>query len=224
MIALGQTALLVAFVASGYAAFAAVAGSRRDNRAVLRTADLAAVVAVVGLLVVTAVLAVALVTKDFRLAYVVQYSSRSLPWHYSLSALWVGQAGSLLLWASFTGLVTLAFRATARACRVRHEAFGVALAYLWCLVAVLVFAADPLTPSSGLAREGAGLSPLLQHPAMLVHPPVVFLGYAAWAVPFALTLAALAFGRCDTAWLKLVRGWSLFAWSVLSAGILLGAV
>ena len=87
----------------------------------------------------------------------------------------------------------------------------------------MVFAADPMEPSLAPSSDGLGLSPLLQHPAMLVHPPVVFLGYAGWAVPCALTIASLAGGGNDRRWLQQVRPWALFAWAVLGSGILLGA-
>lgn len=76
----------------------------------------------------------------------------------------------------------------------------------------------------GTPREGAGLSPLLQHPAMLIHPPIVFLGYAGWAIPFALALTALVSGQLDQEWAREARPWTLFAWAVLGGGILLGAV
>ena len=121
------------------------------------------------------------------------------PLHHALLALWVGQAGSLLLWAWFAALLFLLFGYWPRQDdrTLRDHAFGIAMAYLCFLVAVMVFAADPVEQSISQPREGVGLSPLLQHPAMLVHPPIVFLGYALWTVPFALVLAALACGRAD---------------------------
>lgn len=91
------------------------------------------------------------------------------------------------------------------------------------LIAMLVFAADPMKASVAERSEGLGLSPLLQHPSMLIHPPVVFLAYAAWGVPFAVAFAALITGRLDRSWLDVVRPWGLFAWTVLGAGLLLGA-
>ena len=102
-------------------------------------------------------------------------------------------------------------------------AFGTQMTYLAFLLAIMVFAADPMAPSLVPGAKGEGLSPLLQHPAMLIHPPIVFLGYAAWGVPFALAAAALISGRLDNAWLQQARPWSLFAWTTLGGGILLGA-
>ena len=106
---------------------------------------------------------------------------------------------------------------------LREPAFAVLMAYQCFLVAIMVFGADPMQPSLAIPRDGDGLSPLLQHPAMLLHPPVVFLGYAGCAIPFALALAALLSGRLDAAWIREARPWAFFAWAVLGIGILLGA-
>jgi cytochrome c-type biogenesis protein CcmF len=221
----GELSLLVAFVGAGFASFALLAGARRGHRGLLRAGVVSAVFSLLGLLVVAAVLAVALATNDFRLAYVAQYSSRLLPWHYSLSALWVGQAGSLLVWAFFSGLVTLVFAwwPTARRSPLRAHALGILMANVCFLVAVMVFAADPMEGSLAAPQDGVGLSPLLQHPAMLIHPPVVFLGYALWTVPLALAISALVMGETGKDWIKQVRPWALAAWAVLGGGIFLGA-
>jgi cytochrome c-type biogenesis protein CcmF len=87
----------------------------------------------------------------------------------------------------------------------------------------MAFGADPMQPSLTIPREGGGLGPLLQHPAMLLHPPVVFLGYAASAIPFALATAALLTGRLDNTWIRDARPWTFFTWAVLGIGILVGA-
>ena len=170
-------------------------------------------------------LAVALLNRDFHFAYVARYCSRSLPWHYALSALWVGQAGSLLLWAWLCGLVSLAFYFAAGRSQssLRIPSTGLLMGFCCFLVTTMVFAADPMAASLAAPRDGAGLSPLLQHPAMMLHPPIVFLGYTLWAIPFALAVAALASGQLDQQWVRLARPWALIAWGVLGSGILLGA-
>jgi cytochrome c-type biogenesis protein CcmF len=240
MTILGQLCLLTAFAGSGYAAFACVAGTWTGRDSLRRGGIWAGLTSVLALTMGMLVLGWALCVKDFDFSYVAQYSSRLLPWYFSLSALWVGQAGSLLLWAWMLGVLSLVFllrsarqtgrgsdRATDVTERLPISAFGLLMGYLCFLVATMVFAADPMQPSVSRASDGSGLSPLLQHPAMLIHPPVVFLGYAAWAIPCALTLAALAEGRgprgLDHGWLQQVRPWALFAWAVLGSGILLGA-
>ncbi len=235
MTMVGQICLLAAFVAVGYAAFACLLGSRWEHRNLLRTGLASAVVGVVALTIVMAVLAWALLVKDFDFHYVAQYSSRLLPWHYSLSALWVGQAGSLLLWTWMLGVLSLSFRfwPWKQPTGLRDPAFGILMAYCGFLTATMVFAADPMEANIAPAEEGAGLSPLLQHPAMLIHPPIVFLGYATWAIPCALAIAALLTPRSralstqqtplNSSWVRIARPWTLLAWTVLGIGILLGA-
>ena len=224
MILVGQVFLLMALVAAGYASYAAFMGSCGEDWRGARRAIGSSIVTVIALTVVMLVLAWALLVKDFTFAYVAQYSNEQLPWQYSLSALWVGQEGSLLLWTWLLGLVVLAFLLHTRrqSPGLRLRALSILMAYVLFLTAIIVFAADPLQQSLTASVEGNGLSPLLMHPAMLIHPPVVFLGYAAWGVPFALALAALSDRHTDTAWLTTARSWAVFAWVILGSGIILG--
>ena len=160
----------------------------------------------------------ALIVGDPSFAYVVEYANRDLPWQYALSAIWAGQAGSLLIWAWFLGLLAAVHRLRPRRepSSLCEPAFALLMAYLAFLTSLMVFGADPMAPSLSSARLGEGLSPLLQHPAMLIHPPIVFLGYAGWAVPFALAMAAMLGGRGDTRWVA--RGPLLGAVCVARAG------
>lgn len=220
----GELCLLTAFVGSGFAAFVFTIPWQRRHRAMQVGAAAAALTAVLALTGAMAILAWALTTKDYRFAYVAQYSSRLLPWQYSLSALWVGQAGSLLLWAWLLGVLSLGLGWSSRqAAGLRAPAFGVLMGCLCFLSVILVFAADPMAGGDAVRQQGAGLSPLLQHPAMLIHPPVIFLGYALWTVPFALAVAALVRGTVGAEWIRHARPWALAAWAVLGVGILLGA-
>jgi cytochrome c-type biogenesis protein CcmF len=221
----GEICLLVAFVTGGLAAAIQLLSLGRSNHRSARLGVILAVICGLTLTAVVGILAYALYVKDFRYAYVASYSSLQLNWMYSVSALWVGQAGSLLLWAWFMVVLALMFglRGSRRSDPLCQTAFGIQLAYVCFLVAIMVFAADPMAPNLSAASEGAGLSPLLQHPAMLIHPPIVFLGYALWTVPFALAMAALLTQRLDLHWVRQARSWALLAWSVLGLGILLGA-
>ena len=221
----GQICLLGAFVGTGYAAIACILGWRNNQRAIRRSGDIAAVASWVALTVTAASLVYGLIVKDFRFAYVAQYSNRLLPWQYSVSSFWVGQAGSLLLWTWFSATLAMIFRFWPRPDKsaIRLPAFGVLMGFCCFLLAVMVFAADPMALSLVEPNDGAGLSPILQHPAMLVHPPIVFLGYSAWAIPCALAITALATGRLSANWAHDARRWALFAWIVLGSGILVGA-
>lgn len=253
---LGEICLLAAFVSVGFAAFACIVGARCRRPGICRAGSIGALMGVGALTAVMAILIWALLVKDFHFNYVAQYSSRLLPWHYSVSALWVGQSGSLLLWAWMLGLLAIFFRfgPSSGLGTLRDPAFGILMGYCLFLVATMVFGADPMEANIAPGGEGAGLSPLLQHPAMLIHPPIVFLGYAVWAVPFALVAATMisssddlfpnadcqmkgpntenqsSYRSVDEAWterasvaVRLARPWSLTAWTVLGAGILLGA-
>ncbi len=186
MTAFGQLCLLTAFVATGYAAFAGFVGWRRQHLWLRRVGAGAGVAGVLAMTAAAAILAVALVVRDFRFAYVAQYSSRSLAWYYALSAFWVGQAGSLLFWAWLVGVLAVVFRfwpgsaaekGTGPICRngpegashkldlspfppPREPAFAVLMAYQCFLAAVMVFGADPMQPSLTVPHDGVGLSPL----------------------------------------------------------------
>jgi cytochrome c-type biogenesis protein CcmF len=220
----GEVCLLTCFVASGYSALLAVLGGVGGNAWRPRLATSTAVVGITALTITLATLAWALVSRDFSYEYVASYSSRLLPWQYRFSALWVGQAGSLLLWAWMMGAMALALRFLPTVDPVLcRTAFGLVMGNVCFLAAVMVFAADPMAPSLVTPTEGTGLSPLLQHPNMLIHPPIVFLAYAAWSVPCALALAALGHGRLDAKWTQMARPWAISAWMLLGVGLLLGA-
>lgn len=218
----GEICLLLAFVGSGYGACACLLAGRAPGLA--RSGIAALVAACLALTGTLLALAVALVRRDFGIEYVAHYTSRTLDWPYALSALWVGQAGSLLLWAWLSGGAMLLFLATTRrAVLLRLPVCGLLAANVCFLIAIMVFAADPMRASLSPRTEGLGLSPLLQHPSMLIHPPVVFLSYALFAVPAALALAALWTGELGTQWTLIARPWALAAWLVLGGGLLLGA-
>jgi cytochrome c-type biogenesis protein CcmF len=221
----GELCLLIAFVASGFAAFACIAGERVRSIKLCRTGLFAAVLSVTALSVCMGVLAWALLAKDFSFHYVASYASQELEPHYALSALWVGQAGSLLLWAWMTGAFVLIFRFSQRRRTgpLPGVATGLGVGYVSFLVAIMVFAADPMKPSIAASGDGNGLSPLLQHPAMMIHPPIVFAGYAASTLPCALALAALVTGRLSLDFASIARPWAIVTWALLGGGILLGA-
>jgi cytochrome c-type biogenesis protein CcmF len=198
-----------------------------------RAALLCGIMAVACLTAAMSILARALLIRDFQYEYVASYSSGLLSWQYALAALWVGQAGSLLLWAWLLSLIALLFRLLpTRDALLREAAFGILLANVLFLISILVFAADPFKPSLGNPSEGLGLSPLLQHPSMMIHPPVTFLAYALWSVPFALAMSGLIYGRLHmvdadlptiATWTEIARPWAMAAWTVLGSGLLLGA-
>jgi len=221
---LGEFCLLGAFVGTAYSALAILLGWASRHEGLRKTGIVAACSSFGALTLTMAILIYGLLVKDFRFAYVQQYSSHQLPWHYSLSSLWVGQAGSLLLWTWFCESLALLFYFSRYrdAGALRTPTLGVLMAFCCFLTTVMVFAADPLVGSLSPTADGVGLSPVLRHPAMLIHPPIVFLGYSLWSIPFALAVTALATGQVDEL-VRAARPWALLGWLVLGAGILVGA-
>ncbi|CAN5533249.1 heme lyase CcmF/NrfE family subunit [soil metagenome] len=169
-------------------------------------------------------LVTALFAHDFSLEYVVSYSSRSLEGPYTLSALWGGMEGSLLLWSllltSFSALALARLRGGDPA--LRSWAGAVLAGIATFFLGLLVLPANPFTTLAEVPADGRGLNPLLQSPGMLLHPPLLYMGFVGFSIPFAFAMGALMSKRLDNAWFTATRRWTLFAWSALSIGIVLG--
>ncbi|MDA8146897.1 MAG: cytochrome c biogenesis protein CcsA, partial [Thermaerobacter sp.] len=165
-----------------------------------------------------------LVTSDFRVAYVVNHTDRSLALPYKLAALWGGDAGSLLFWVWILSLYAAYLAWSARRRELLPQALGVLASIAVFFQVLLVAAAPPFVQLAQAQPDGLGLNPLLENPMMLVHPPTLYLGYVGMAVPFAYGVAALWQRRRDTDWLRLTRRWTVVAWLLLSVGIVLGGM
>ncbi len=221
---LGRAALVVSL---GLAVYALVAGTLAAVTNRRRLADSArnAMLACFGSTVVASiVLALALARHDFTFAYVTAHTSRDLPTMYALSAFWGGQEGSLLLWLLvLTGYGALAVAVNRRLLRdliawVVPVIAGIATFFAFMLVAV----SSPFM-TQPRALDGAGLTPSLQNPYMVAHPPMLYLGYVGLAIPFAFAAGALLSGRTDERWIVATRRWTLGAWMFLGIGQLLGS-
>lgn len=167
----------------------------------------------------------ALVDSDFSLKYVVHYTEAALPMGYKLAAFWAGQEGSILLWAWLLALMSAMAVFAHRFSRVLLDSVFVGtLALLGGFFAMLMFfAASPFALVGEAVADGQGLNPLLQNIGMIAHPPLLFMGYAGFAIPFALLMAGLAGrGKAELP-LAAIRVWMVFSWLFLSIGILLGA-
>jgi cytochrome c-type biogenesis protein CcmF len=221
---LGRAALVVSF---GLALYALVAGTAAALGKQRRLADSArnALVACFGATAVAAVvLALALVRHDFSFAYVAAHTSRNLSTVYALSAFWGGQEGSLLLWLLvLSGYGALAVLMNRRLLRdlivwVVPIVGGISAFFAFVLVAV----SSPFRTQVP-ALDGAGLTPSLQNPYMVAHPPMLYLGYVGLTIPFAFGAAALLSGHTDERWIVATRRWTLAAWMFLGFGQILGA-
>jgi cytochrome c-type biogenesis protein CcmF len=182
------------------------------------------VLAAVALLV-SLVLVYALAIRDFSFVYVRDYTDTFLPLFYAVTAFWAGQDGSFLFWYAAVAVMGMVVART-EGYRSLSEP-GKVLFWLFYLAVELFFLYALTGPSNPFLRldpvpkQGNGLNPLLQNPGMIFHPPLLFLGYAAYTVPACMAVAGALAG--DRGWLSAMRNWNLMAWSFLSAGIALGA-
>ena len=224
---LGQFALRLGLFLSGYAILADLLGRWRNRDELLVSARNATIGCLLCLTVAAAALWALLVRGDFAVSYVAEHTARALPLVYKLTAFWAGASGSLLLWLWLqTAFIVFAFSRCSggleRFCAGARAAANFVAVFFFL---VLIFDKDPFGASVTTPADGAGLNPLLQHPAMVLHPPALFLGYAAFAVPYAWAFSTLK--REDSSGAPVLfdraRNWSLFAWVFLTIGIGLGA-
>jgi cytochrome c-type biogenesis protein CcmF len=224
VIELGRAALALALLAALYAPVAALIGRNGDRRWV--DSSRRAVYALCALLTLcVVVLEAAFLRNDFSFQLVADHSSTTTPFYYRLTSMWSSQAGSLLLWA---WVLSIASSAVLFATRNRlRELVPYATAVLMGIgaffVGLALFASNPFEHLSPAPLEGAGLNPLLRHPAMLMHPPMLYSGYVFFSVPFAFAIGALITRRLDASWIRTTRRFALIAWTFLSIGIVLGA-
>jgi cytochrome c-type biogenesis protein CcmF len=184
-----------------------------------------------------------LATSHYELKYVYSVTSNSMPMYLRITALWGGQAGSLLFWSwlmsAFASAVTL--RKWERDREFLPWVIVVSSVTLAFFLALTIFFENPFarwwqTTSGEVAAmfrpagatlltpsDGMGLNPLLRHPGMIIHPPMLYLGFVSFVIPYAFAIAALVTGRTDDRWIRLTRRWTLVAWLFLSLGLVLGA-
>src|ERR687895_60086 len=224
MAELGRAALVVTLGLTVYALVAGASAAYLGRRRLALSAQNALVAAFGSTLVAAGVLLAALLRNDFSFTYVAQTTSEALPTAYTISAFWGGQEGSLLLWLLvLTGFGAAAVRLNrgwARDLVVWVVPVFAAVAVFFSFLVVRV--ASPFVTQAA-PIDGAGMTPSLQNPYMLAHPPLLYLGYVGLTVPFAFAIAALVSGRLDERWLVATRRWTLLAWTALGIGQLLGA-
>src|SRR4026209_1593500 len=224
MTLLGQFALWAAFVLGIWCVVLSFSG-RWQGRPDLSTTVVRSIYAILGCLVVASLsLWKGLISHDFNMEYVAAYTSRNLPSAYIFSAFWAGQQGSLLFWA----VVLSIFASAAQLLTPRRFAYlmpyvaGVTAAVITFFVSVMIFAADPFERLAFTPADGRGLNPQLQNIGMVIHPPMLYLGYISITIPFAFAIAAPLSRRLDTGWIQAIRKWTLVSWLFLSIGITLG--
>ena len=220
----GTLCLFLALAASGWAVIASLNGWRARLGELVLSAERAVYATWALVLLSVLSLEYCIFTDQFGLEYVASYSNRALPKIYKFTALWGGQAGSLLFWEliliSYASLIVLTNR---RRNRSLLPLVVTTLAFVSTFFLGLVnFMARPFVRLAFSPEDGSGLNPQLQNPFMAIHPPCLYLGYVGLTLPFAFAIAALATGRLDDTWFRTTRRWTILSWFFLGTGILLG--
>ncbi|HEX6384003.1 MAG TPA: heme lyase CcmF/NrfE family subunit [Anaerolineae bacterium] len=221
---LGYFALLLAFLAAVYAVGAAWYGRHRDERRWVESARNATIATLPLVLLACALLVLSILRSDFSVEYVWRVSSRDMPTYLKVTSLWGGQAGSLLFW----NLLLAAFTATAmaRSWKRQKELMPYALIVAGItqifFLGISTFVENPFARLDAIPPDGNGLNPLLRHPGMIIHPPMLYLGFTGFTIPYAFAMAALMSGKLDDSWIRTTRRWTLVAWLFLSLGLILG--
>jgi len=222
---LGQVAVSLAFVVAVFQALLGLVGSHRNIFQWINASRAAAQVQAFLVAFAFGCLVYAFVDNDFSVAYVAMNSNSSLPLHYRVAGAWGGHEGSLLLWCLMLGVWMLAVSLFSG-----HLPEGMATRVLGVMglvsagfLAFLLFTSNPFDRLFPVPADGRDLNPLLQDPGMVLHPPMLYMGYVGFSVAYAFSVAALLSGRLDAAWARWSRPWTTVAWMFLTIGIALGS-
>ena len=224
--AVGRGAILLGLLVCAIGIIVTIVGIRRKDLRILRSSPRYAYAAFGAAVLAFVMMERALITRDFSLAYVQQVGSRSTPAMYNFTALWSALEGSILMWILIlTGFIA----AVAYKFRSRRDDELLAWAMVVMFVVGLFFfmlsfgPADPFALGPAGVTDGPGPNPLLQNHVLVVfHPPILYLGYVGFTVPFAFAIAALITGRVGEGWLLETRRWTVYSWGFLTIGIILG--
>lgn len=221
----GDYTLIAALVLCFYSMMASAVGGKTRRFDFIESGERAAIGVVFLVILAAGLLLHALVTSNFGIEYVAQYTSSTLPLRYKVTALWGGQAGSLLFWLVILGIYTIVvlMQNQHRHRPLMPYVIFVLMGTAFFFLTLLLFAANPFRTLSPAPVEGQGLNPILQNYWMASHPPSLYTGYIGLTVPFAFAIAALMSRRLDITWIKAIRKWTLFAWLFLTIGILQGS-
>ena len=221
---LGTIALMIALAACLYGTVVPHLGVRTNNWNLIRSAQNASIISFFLIAIASGVLIHALVVSDFSIFYVWRNSSVDMPMFFKVTAFWGGLEGSLLFWIlvqSFFAMV-VAFRYQYSNREIIPYVIATLNGILCFLLVLLLGWSNPLDLQATIPAEGRGLNPLLQHIAMVIHPPSLYLGFIGFSVPFAFAIAGMIRGKLDNEWVLTTRRWTLVSWYFLSMGLILG--
>jgi cytochrome c-type biogenesis protein CcmF len=222
---LGQLCLIIALCLSIAQAFFPLVGAHRGKRAWTAVAMPAAAGQFVFVALAFVFLAYSFITNDFSVLIVASHSNSQLPLMYRFAAVWGGHEGSLVLWILFLSIWTIAVAVSSRRLPEYLSAriVGVMGFISAGLILYIVMASNPFLRLAPVPIDGNDLNPLLQDPAMAIHPPMLYAGYVGFSVAFAFAIAAMLAGRIDQQWARWARPWTTAAWMFLTLGITLGS-
>lgn len=239
----GYGSLIITFLVSIYGAVAAYLGARRRESTWVDSARNAMLLTFPLLTIAALTIIYLLISGHYEVQYVTEVTSNSMPIYLRITALWGGQAGSLIFWSwlmsAFASAVTL--RKWDRDREFLPWVILVSLVTLAFFLLLSIFVENPFvsfwqSPTGNIITamfqpggtslftppDGNGLNPLLRHPGMIFHPPMLYLGFVSFVIPYAFAMAALITGRTDDRWIRITRRWTLVAWLFLSLGLVLG--
>jgi cytochrome c-type biogenesis protein CcmF len=221
----GHFCLIVALMIALVQGVLALAGAQRNVPAWMAVAQPAAQGQFLFIAIAFGLLIAAFVGNDFSLAVVAQHSNTELPVHYRVAAVWGGHEGSMLLWVLMLGLWSVAVSIFSRHLPTVFVArvLGVMGLLGAGFLGFLLFTSNPFARLLPGPSQGRDLNPLLQDPGMVIHPPMLYMGYVGFSVAFAFAIAALLSGRLDATWARWSRPWTTIAWMFLTLGIALGS-
>ena len=220
----GKIGVLTALGSALWLVFAGLGGLRRSSPGSQRWLGWPVAGLVAGAIVAMIQLEMGLLTNDFSIEYIARNHSRSTPFPFNVATAWAALEGSIVLWGLvLAGFTWSVFRTVGQGDRLGSGAVGVMGVVAVFFFGMMATVADPFATISPVPADGPGPNPLLQnHLMMAIHPPLLYLGFVGFTVPFAFAISALLTGEGGVAWLERTRRWSLVAWSFLTAGILLG--
>ena len=220
----GTISLMAALAVCIYGAVIPHFGVKSNNWNLIRSAQNASILSFFLVAVASGILIHALVISDFSIFYVWRHSSTDMPLIYKITSYWGGLEGSLLFWilvqSFFAMIVSFRYQYSNR--EIIPYVITTLNAIMAFLLVLLIGWSNPLEVQSIIPKEGQGLNPLLQNPAMAIHPPALYLGFIGFSVPFAFAIGGLIRGKLDNEWVLTTRRWTLLSWYFLSAGLILG--
>ena len=225
MAPVGRTLLVLGLIVVVYGIGASIYGARSGRQQWVDSGRRSVYSLAAMMTIAWIILEAAFLRSDFTFNVVAEHSSTTTPTFYKLAAPWSSQEGSLLLWVWLLSLWSslILFLTRRRAKEIAPYATAILLGFAGFFTSLAVFWANPFSTTSTPPPEGAGLDPLLLHPSMMIHPPMLYSGYTLLTIPFAFAIGALITGRLGAEWISLTRKFALAAWLFLGIGIVLGA-